>query len=274
MERMRLQEMGALQRRLGLGEIAGTALHNGKLYIASVGRQNIRVVNLNTGIIETLAGTGGASSAGDGGASSASVNGPRGMAIGPEGRYLYFTEYAGHKVRRIDLQTEIIETFAGSGANAYPSQEDIVATSSVMRHPTGVAVSPFDGDVYISGRFYSIRRVGIARQIISGFPMGGDAGTYPISLFADDGTEVVYHDVNIEIYAGTPANPILVGTPFNFSGNLQTSPSNVKVFEIELDTTTNGASDTIEDLAIELQSGYLSDFVSFELYDEVHEQHL
>ena len=74
--------------------------------------------------------------------------------------------------------------------------------------------------------------------------------------------------IPLESVGGGFSGPFLVGTPFNFSGNLQENQSNIKVFEFELDTTTNGASGQIDDLAIEFLSGSASDFVGFELYNE------
>src|SRR5262249_2758860 len=56
------------------------------LYIADSGNHRVRVINLSTGIINTVAGSGAASFDGDGGAaSSASLNNPTGIVVDAQG---------------------------------------------------------------------------------------------------------------------------------------------------------------------------------------------
>ncbi|HJZ57891.1 MAG TPA: hypothetical protein VKE74_23240 [Gemmataceae bacterium] len=91
----------------------------GKLYIADVADQRVRVVNLTTGTIATLAGNGTKASAGDGGPlKDATFAGPRAVAFGPDAQ-LYVVEREGNCVRRIDLKAERIERFAGTGQKGY-----------------------------------------------------------------------------------------------------------------------------------------------------------
>src|SRR5207253_480260 len=74
----------------------------GKLYIADVADQRVRVVDLKAGAINTLAGNGKKVSAGDGGPlKGATFAGPRAVAVGPDGS-LYVVEREGNGVRRID----------------------------------------------------------------------------------------------------------------------------------------------------------------------------
>jgi len=91
----------------------------GKLYVADVADQRVRVVDLKTGRIDTLAGTGVKASAGDGGAfTDATFAGPRAVAVGPDGA-LYVVEREGNGVRRIDFTTGKITRFAGTGKKGY-----------------------------------------------------------------------------------------------------------------------------------------------------------
>src|SRR6478736_383970 len=82
---------------------------------AGTGEKGFRVVDLNTGIITTLCGTGKGARTGDGGPfKDASLLGPRAVAVGPDGK-LYVVERNGHSVRRIDFVAGTIERFAGTG---------------------------------------------------------------------------------------------------------------------------------------------------------------
>ncbi|HEY8504064.1 MAG TPA: hypothetical protein VIL46_05740, partial [Gemmataceae bacterium] len=91
----------------------------GKLYVADVRDQRVRVVDLATGTIDTLCGTGKKEHAGDGGPfAEASLLGPRAVAVGPDGS-LYICQREGHGVRRIDFRSGRIERFAGTGKKGY-----------------------------------------------------------------------------------------------------------------------------------------------------------
>ena len=99
---------GSLATNTGIGGTSGLAfVGNDKLYIAAGTRHNYPCLNLvlkvtrSTGIINTIAGTGIASSTGDGGpAISATFNRPWALAFDPLGN-LYMSEYLIKKVRRI-----------------------------------------------------------------------------------------------------------------------------------------------------------------------------
>ncbi|HSQ55572.1 MAG TPA: hypothetical protein VLM40_07485 [Gemmata sp.] len=91
----------------------------GKLYIADVAGHRIRVVDLARGTIDTLLGNGTARTAGDGGPiKDAVLNGPRAVAIHPDGSLL-IVERNGNCVRRVDLTARTISRFAGTGKKGY-----------------------------------------------------------------------------------------------------------------------------------------------------------
>ncbi|MCE9564805.1 MAG: hypothetical protein K8U57_22455 [Planctomycetes bacterium] len=91
----------------------------GKLYIADVAGHRVRVVDLKTGNIDTLIGNGKGATVGDGGAlKDASVNGPRAVAMHPDGS-LFLVERNGNTIRRIDIAKGTIDRFAGTSKKGF-----------------------------------------------------------------------------------------------------------------------------------------------------------
>ena len=110
------------------------------------------------------------------------------------------SEYAHHYVRQMDLQTGTIVAYSGqNGVNAFPTAENLPATSHPNRHVLNIRVSPYNGDVYIGGRFYSVRRVFTTRNFLEGTPSSDDIGTTNISLQGNDGTYTIYDDFVLEV---------------------------------------------------------------------------
>lgn len=86
------------------------------LYIADAGNNRIRRVDLNNGIITTMAGTGTAGSCCNGGlAVNATINYPNSLAVDTVGN-IYFSGPTG-EIRKVDYNTGIINLFAWSGVN-------------------------------------------------------------------------------------------------------------------------------------------------------------
>jgi len=87
----------------------------GRLYIADMANHVIRRVDLKSGIISTVAGTGVAGFSGDrGSAKSAQLNQPHSIQFGPDGR-LFICDIRNNRVRAVDMESGVIETYAGNG---------------------------------------------------------------------------------------------------------------------------------------------------------------
>lgn len=109
----------------------------GNCYIADMTNHAIRRIDARTGIITTFAGNGQRGYAGDGGpASAASLSSPHSIQFGPDGQ-LYICDIGNHVIRRVDLRTGIISTFAGTGKpGATPDGAPIVGTP--LRGPRSI----------------------------------------------------------------------------------------------------------------------------------------
>ncbi len=110
------------------------------------------------GIISTVAGNGAPGYSGDGGlATQAQLNGPMGVATGPDGS-LYIADSGNGRIRRVD-PNGIISTVAGNGTYGYGGDGG-PAIDAALAHPKTVAVGP-DGSLYIGDTVNNrIRRVG------------------------------------------------------------------------------------------------------------------
>jgi len=127
----------------------GLALADGKLYFSDTLSNRIRVVDLETGIIDTLAGTGEAGYDGDGGpAADALLSFPRDLEIGPEGD-LYVADTDNSRVRAIDLESGEIRTVVGTGELGLDAEEGLPAIQTKLARPFGLTFDP-DGNLYVS----------------------------------------------------------------------------------------------------------------------------
>ena len=128
---------------------AGIDIGGGVLYIADAGNHRVRAVDLTTGIITTIAGTGTAGFSGDGGDPlSAALSDPRDVAVASDGRSLYIADRSNDRIRLVTLASPLINTFAGSGDTEFAGNL-IDAGVAGLWSPIGVATSPF-GLVMIS----------------------------------------------------------------------------------------------------------------------------
>ena len=87
----------------------------GNLYVVDMKNHAIRKVDAKTGVISTFAGSGKSGYSGDGGpAIEALFNQPHSIQFGPDGQ-LYVCDIGNHVIRRIDMASNTISTFAGTG---------------------------------------------------------------------------------------------------------------------------------------------------------------
>src|SRR5205814_1032317 len=73
---------------------------------------------------------------------------PQGLGVDPAGTGLYVADSGNHRVRRVDLATGVITTFAGGPAPGFAGDGG-PATAALLEDPKAVVVAP-SGDVYIA----------------------------------------------------------------------------------------------------------------------------
>ncbi len=126
----------------------------------------MRKVTLASSVITTVAGTGAGGYSGDNGpAISATLNYPHGIAA-ENSVSLYVSDHANHRIRKIDLETGIITTFAGTGTAGYSGDFGLAIEAEIMS-PTGVNLDS-DNNVYFGDTgYFVIRKVTVSTGVIS-----------------------------------------------------------------------------------------------------------
>ena len=107
------------------------------LYIADTGNHKIRKIEISTGVVTTLAGTGNYGIA-DGAGTAANFRYPNGITI--DGTNLYVADAENHKIRKIDIATGMVATLAGSG-NA--GTADGAGAAANFHYPSGITTDGF-----------------------------------------------------------------------------------------------------------------------------------
>jgi len=171
----------------------------GNLYIADYFAHKIRKVDSTTQTISTVAGTGKAGYSGDGGlGTQAQLNHPSSVGADSAGN-LYIADQYNNRIRAVDLQSDIISTYALNG-NTCLCGDGGPAIDGSMWNPLEVSVDP-SANVFVSGgNAKVVQRIdavtgtwgtvaGIAAQPgVGGF--SGDGGPATKARLASNGTSV------------------------------------------------------------------------------------
>jgi sugar lactone lactonase YvrE len=122
----------------------------GHLYIAERDNHVIRKVDGGTGIISTLAGTNVAGFSGDGGpAARAQLRQPHSIVIDRRGQLL-ICDIGNQRIRKVDLSTGTIDTFAGTGV-AQPTPDGAPLNGTPLNGPRTMVLDE-KGDLYLALR--------------------------------------------------------------------------------------------------------------------------
>ncbi len=146
-----------------------------RLYICDIKNHRVRMVDPETGLISTFAGTGDKSKTMDGASFDGTpLNGPR--ALDFDGKHsLYLALREGNAIYRMDLQTRTYHHLAGTGKSGY-SGDGGAAKDAQLAGPKGVSLST-SGDLYFADTESHTIRVlradsGIVETVIGDGTMG------------------------------------------------------------------------------------------------------
>ena len=181
---------GPATRAFILGLFSACADTEGNLYIADNWYSEIRKVDISTGIIDTFAGCRIAGFSGDGGnAKNAKFYGVFTVLIDTVRNMMYISDEFNFRVRSVDMTTNIINTFAGTGTDAF-SGDGGPASAADFSRVLGLALDR-SGNLYIgdwdNGR---IRKVDVATGIVTTVAGNGTTG------FSGDGGPATAAQIN------------------------------------------------------------------------------
>lgn len=150
--------------------------HSGNVLIADSFNERIRRVDRATGIITTIAGSGGLGNCGDGGpAIQACFDTPVGLAVDSTDD-LFIADMYNRRIRRVDATTGIITLVGGSGFPGDFCGDGGPAAAACLNMPTGVAVDDA-GNLFIADRDNQrIRRVDASTGVITTVAGNGNRG--------------------------------------------------------------------------------------------------
>jgi len=288
---------GGLAASATLNSPAGIALDGaGNLYIADSVNNVIRKITAATGAITTVVGfmnaegIGASGYGGDGGpATSALLNTPWGITVDALGD-IYVADTFNHRVRKVDMESGIIQTIAGTGIPGY-NGDSLQATAAELNVPYAVA---FDAasNMYIpdsaNNRVRVVSQSGIISTIagvgVIGFSGDGAPATAaelwsPSGVVVDAGgnvyvadtqnsairevsssgiiTTIAQNDVGIYIFNGGGPYPVSIYWPWGMTldgqGNLYFADFlNLRVREIQ------GNVSPVDFTRVPIRQGYQS----------------
>jgi len=140
----------------------------GHIYLADAHSDAIRRIDAATLTSATYAGDPGrgAGFTGDGGpAARAQLAEPDGIAFAPDGD-LIVADSENHRIRRIDRETGVITTIAGSGVPGW-NGDGLPALETAFDQPSAVACAP-NGDIYVADTMNNrVRRIDHVTGLVS-----------------------------------------------------------------------------------------------------------
>ena len=175
----------------GVATLAGTAAKNGStdgagtaalfyfpfgvttdgtnLYITDRNNHTLRMLNIATGAVTTLAGTAGTSGTTDGTGTAARFNSPYGITT--DGTNLYVADTFNHVIRKVAIASGVVTTLAGNAGTS--GSTDGIGTAALFNDPHGIATDGTSLFVADSGN-NTIRKIDIVTKAVT--TLSGTAG--------------------------------------------------------------------------------------------------
>lgn len=116
--------------------------------IADSFNHRIRLLDLKSGHVSTIAGTGTAGFGGDDGpATEASLNSPMTASLSSDGKRVYIADIGNHRTRMVDLGSGLITTVVGSGRKGLPTDGSNALEAAMG--DTRAVTQARDGTLYV-----------------------------------------------------------------------------------------------------------------------------
>jgi hypothetical protein len=185
---------------------------NDAIYVADTWNNRVRKIDLKTGLISNVAGTGAKGFSGDGGpAVAAQCGGIYHAALDPAGKNLYLADLDNRRVRKVDLTTGIITTVAGNGERGVPADGANASTSPLV-DPRAVAADSH-GNVYILERIGNALRVvdptGKIRTVVGTGAKGNSGDGGDAKLATMNGPKHLCIDLNDDVLIADAENHVV-----------------------------------------------------------------
>jgi len=141
----------------------------GNVYVADEGNHAIRMISTN-GKVSTVAGLMRVSGDEDGIGGNARFDNPKGIAVDPQGEYLYVSEWGNHKIKRVHIATREAKTFAGN--KSMTTNANGTGTNAGIIFPGNLTLDT-DGTLYIcQSNSAIIRKLNTATAEVTTFAQG------------------------------------------------------------------------------------------------------
>jgi hypothetical protein len=147
----------------------------GGILVADTQNHRLRRIDLGTGIVETVSGTGRGEMPVDGSdAKTASLFGPRSLAVDIDSIWIALRE--GNSIWRIDRHTGTIHHVAGTGKKGY-SGDGGPALQATFNGPKGLVLDDHQGVLVVDTENQAVRRIDLAAGTVVTVLGGTLAGT-------------------------------------------------------------------------------------------------
>jgi sugar lactone lactonase YvrE len=150
----------------------------GNIYFSDMGNNQVRKISSTTGLISRVAGNGIAEDFGDLDVTDGLYE-PKGLALDSKTNTLYIADAGHDKIKRVNLSTGKIYSFAGTGMDGYAGENDS-AFRAVFSGLNGIALD-MHGQLFVcDGGNSRIRKINILTTIINTY-----AGSFPLQNTAE-----------------------------------------------------------------------------------------
>ena len=144
------------------------------IYFADHLDHRLRRIEVASGVVTTIAGTGSqCSSSCDGNGQSAGLASPHHLVLNPANTILFWSDLSSKTVRQMVVATGTVTTIAGSGNNAHA---DGVGASASFRQPLGMAISGADPDSLYVGDLFRLRKIALSSATVTTVSGDGSSG--------------------------------------------------------------------------------------------------